>query len=104
MTDEIVVPQLCVHVATGPTCYPLEAGYSAIIAEIETRDKSLIEILSIARSECRTITLRCAMLEVVGIVTKITPEDGMLKIVLAVEDLHYRKSTATTVIVERLHR
>jgi len=91
MAHEIVVPDICIKVVTGPTCYPDEGGFAAIYAELVTNDKSLIATLTSAMPESGEIGLRCAGLDVIGRVTKVVPDKAGKKIVLAVEDLRYRK-------------
>ncbi len=92
MTDAIVVPQLCIRVVTGDAADdPHGQSFSAIFAEIETTDERLTGSLTIAKREGRVIMLRCAMLDVVGLLAKFTSEGGGAKFVLAIEDLRYRK-------------
>lgn len=94
MANEIIVPELCVRVQTGSTLYPAEQGFSATFAKIVTRDKALIATLQQAEREGRTVTLRCAKLDAIGRVTKITGTWAARKIVVAVDDLYYRKSSS----------
>jgi hypothetical protein len=91
-SDPIVVPELSVHVVTGEAADdPHGQGFSAIYAEITTNDPVLIDKLSNSKQVRSTITLRCAMLDAVGLITKSTLNVGTSKFVLSVEDLRYRK-------------
>jgi hypothetical protein len=92
MTNNIiVVPQLGVRVVTGDTCYPHENGFSAIYAEVAAEDASLAEQLSQAQQDGRVVTLRCAMLDVVGKISKCSVISGVKTFVLLIEDMTYRK-------------
>ena len=87
----IVVPKLCVQVVTGDTCYRHEDGFSAIYAEVAAEDASLAECLTQAQQERRVVTLRCAMLDVVGRISTCKVISGTKTFVLPVEDMVHRK-------------
>jgi hypothetical protein len=92
MTNNIiVVPELAVRVVTGDTCYRYENGFSAIYAEIAAEDASLTEQLSQAQHDGRVVTVRCAMLDIVGKISKCSVSSGVTTFVLAIEDMTYRK-------------
>jgi hypothetical protein len=90
--DPIVVPDLTVRIVTGPPSDdPHGQGFSAIYAEVEISDKALIERLTSAKGDRTSLTLRCAMLDVCGPITKSVPATKGIKFVLAVQDLCYHK-------------
>ncbi|HWY39469.1 MAG TPA: hypothetical protein VNX27_01620 [Chthoniobacterales bacterium] len=87
----IIVPELAVRVVTGDTCYQYENGFSAIYAEVAAEDSSLAQQLSEALKDDRIVTLRCAMLDVVGKVSKCNVASGVKTFILPIEDMTYRK-------------
>jgi len=89
--DPIVVPELAVRVVTGDTCYRYEGGFSAIYAEVIAEDPILAEQLSEAEKAGGVITLRCAMLEVIGKIGRPLDDTTGKTFVLSVEDMTYRK-------------
>ena len=92
MKEPIVVPDLSVRVVTGsPADDPHGQGFSAIYAEILTADAALLRIFSTAKQSRESIVVRCAMLDVIGPITKETHESGCTKFVLSIEDVVYRK-------------
>jgi hypothetical protein len=93
----IPVPKLSVQVVTGDTCYANEGGFSAIYAEVITEDSSLIEVLSRVQKDAEVVTLRCAMLDVTGRITKFTSHKGIKTFVLIIDDLTYRKPRSAAV-------
>jgi hypothetical protein len=94
MTGAIIVPQLSIHVATGEAADdPWGQGFSAISAEVVTSDPVLVDILSNAKRERRQVVLRCALLDVIGPITRVATEAGSARFILSVDDLLYRKPT-----------
>ena len=92
MTDSIIiVPELAVRVVTGDTCYQYENGFSAIYAEVSAEESMLAQQLSEAQKTDRIVTLRCAMLDVVGKISKCKVVSGVKTFVLPIEDMTYRK-------------
>ena len=94
MKDPIVVPELSVGVVTGsPADDPYGQGFSAIYAEIVTADPTLLRVFSTAKHSRESVVVRCAMLDVIGPITKETRERfrRRTKFVLSVEDVVYRK-------------
>ena len=87
----IVVPELTVHVVTGDTCYRYENGFSAIYAEVVTDDPTLADQLRHAAEGGGVVTLRCAMLDVAGLLRVRREDGGGETFVVPVEDLTYRK-------------
>ncbi len=87
----IVVPELAVRVVTGDTCYQYENGFSAIYAEVAAEDSALAQLLSQAQKDGGVITLRCAMLDVVGKISKCNDAAGVKTFVLPIENMTYRK-------------
>lgn len=88
---QLVVPALTVHVVTGDTCYGGEGGFSAIYSEVQTTDPDLIKSLSNLQNQKVTALLRCAMVDVIGRVTKCETVGEKTIFVVVVEDLRYRK-------------
>jgi len=80
-----------VHAVTGDTCYRGENGFSSIHAEVQTGDASLVESLSKIQHSETTALFRCAMLDVIGTVTKSKFVGKDTKFVICVEDMCYRK-------------
>jgi hypothetical protein len=62
----VVVPELCLKVATGETCYPGENGFASHWAEVSTIDSNLIRNLSTLARQERRVLVRCAMLDVIA--------------------------------------
>jgi hypothetical protein len=92
MSEPVVVEQLSVRVVTGkPSEDPYGQGFSAIWAEVVVTDRVILGQLNDAKREKTPITLRCAMLDVTGCVTKSTRRWASTKFVLAIDDLRYRK-------------
>jgi hypothetical protein len=89
----IVVSNLRVESITGPTCYPAENGFSALIAYVKADDVAIINQLIRASEDGATVTVRCATLEVEGKVGKFQFAKGDTKdaIAIAVDDLRYFK-------------
>lgn len=87
----LVMPKLSVEVVTGDTCYPAEGGFSAIYAKVAPDDASLVRQLSHAQEHGDTITLRCAMLDATGKITKSALDDGRKVFVLSIDDITYRR-------------
>ena len=92
-TKILVMPELSVQVVTGETCYSSEGGFSAIYAEVAPDDASLVSELSEVHERGEVITLRCAMLDVTGKITKCRTEGGKRVFVLWIEDMTYRRPT-----------
>ena len=92
MKEPIVVPELSVLVVTGSAADdPHRQGFSAIYAEIVTADAALAHTFSAAKQSREPIVVRCAMLDVIGTITKEASESGGTKFVLSIEDVVYRK-------------
>ncbi len=91
MAVVIQVPNLTVEVVTGETCYPGEGGFSAISATVAAEDADVVRELSEARKRDMVITLRCAMLDVTGKITKCIAEAGKQVFVMPIDDLTYRR-------------
>jgi hypothetical protein len=90
--DIIVVPEVAVRVVTGDTCYQYENGFSAIYAEITAGDGSVAEQqLSKAHHDGCFVTVRCAMLDVIGRITKCSITSSAKTFVLPIDDITYRK-------------
>jgi hypothetical protein len=101
MSEAIIVRELSVRVVTGDTVYRYERGFSGIYAEVISSDPSLVSALTAAHQEGAAITVRCAMLDVVGQVTKTQPGDPSPRFIISVDDLVYRKPTPTRAMVRR---
>jgi len=95
------VPELAVDVATGETCYSAENGFSSICARVTPEDKQLAENLAHAQKHRHIVTLRCAMLDVTGMITNCLPDAGKKTFVLSIDDLVYRKPGASASELER---
>jgi hypothetical protein len=92
MTNNIIlVPELAVRVVTGDTCYRYENGFSAIYAEVSAEDSPLAEQLAAAQKTGGVVTLRCAMLDVIGTIGKPLDDATGKTFVLSVQDMTYRK-------------
>ncbi len=90
MPEITVVDAISVHVATGETCSPREGGFSAIWAEIRTSDSTVRARLDRARTDSQMVTLRCAMVDVTGKVTRNELIGAECLFVVGVDDLIYR--------------
>ncbi|MFO0875299.1 MAG: hypothetical protein U0575_15200 [Phycisphaerales bacterium] len=91
MDDVIVVKELIVRVATGdPSEDPHGQGFSAIYAVVETNDTTTIERLIEAKQRRASVTIRCAMLDVFGPITKAGIGDQSHKFILAVDRMSHR--------------
>ena len=90
----LVVSNLTVQVVTGDTCYPGEDGFSSISAEVAPEDPKLIEQLADAQKNRQMVTLRCAMLDTTGRITKSRSERGKKTFVQVIDDIAYRKPSA----------
>jgi hypothetical protein len=82
-----------VESATGPTCYPEENGFSALIAYVKSDDAAIVNQLTQAADDGTTIIVRCATLEVEGKVGKFQFTKGKTEntIAISVDDLRYFK-------------
>jgi hypothetical protein len=92
--EVIIVPELSLQVATGETCYPDESGFAAHWAEVSTADPNLVRSLSEVARQKRRVLLRCAMLDVIGRVTKQEQANGVSRFIVSVDDLTYRRPGA----------
>ena len=89
--EVIVVPRLDVSVVTGePKDDPYGQGFSAIFAAIETSDADMASRLRAVHRSGDTVTLRCAMLDVTGPITKVDRNSGVTKFILSVRQVCYR--------------
>ena len=91
MSNIVVVPEMSVRIVTGETVYRYEAGFSAIYAEVTTSDIGLIARLQSAKSSNETVTVRCAMVDVIGSVTRMQRTAEECHFVIPVLDLIYRR-------------
>ena len=83
------------QVATGEaTEDPYGQGFAAIWATFEIVDRALIERLTQIASERASVTVRCAMLNVSGPITKTERIGQAVRFVLMVDDLVYRKPSS----------
>ena len=95
MSDVIVVERLTVEVITGAASDdPYGQGFSAIVASGCSSERTVVESLTRANQEKRSVTLRCAMLDVTGPITKIERHAETTRVKLYVEDLSYRRPTS----------
>jgi hypothetical protein len=90
----VVVKEVTVKVLTGdPSEDPHGQGFSVIFAEALVEDDAAVDRLAVAKENGSPVTLRCAMLDVRGSVTKGEREGRSHRFVVAVEELTYRKPT-----------
>ena len=89
----IVVANLRVESVSGPTCYAGERGFSALIAYVKADDSAIVEQLKQAANDGSAVVVRCATLEVEGIVGKYQFTSGGTNAAIAikVDDLRYFK-------------
>jgi len=95
-TGPLVVTELTVRVVTGDTCYPGENGFSSIYAELTLDSSAVIEQLSRAQKDREPITIRCAMLDTIGKITKYRLNHGRHVFVQSIDELVYRKPGGVT--------
>ena len=89
--EAIGVKRLSVNVVTGEAKDdPYGQGFAAISATSETDDEAVAQHLLHASREGEAVTVRCAMLDVTGPVTKLSVESGVTTFVVWVEQLAYR--------------
>jgi hypothetical protein len=101
----ITVKELIVRVVTGdPSKDPYGQGFSAIWAEAVVNDRSGIELLAEAKERHVFVTVRCAMLDVTGPITKGEVDGQSYKFVLAVEEMTCRNPKDAGVEVTRQGR
>jgi hypothetical protein len=102
MESVITVPNLTLHIQTGEAEKdPYGQGFAAIYAEVQIGERLARDALTRAYNEQATVTVRCAMLDVLGRVTKSTRRGSRGGFVVAVEDLTYRKPDFTASLVNR---
>jgi hypothetical protein len=101
----VIVDGLTVRVVTGaPSKDPYGQGFSSIYAEAAVSDKADVARLLDAKERRTSVTLRCAMLDVLGPITKVESESSAHRFVLAIEEMTYRKPTHAADRVEWLRR
>src|SRR5882762_2548829 len=101
----IIVKDLTVQVNTGaPAEDPYGQGFSVIYAEAVVSDGVDIERLLDAKERNVPVTLRCAMLDVIGLITKAGGDPRGQKFVLAIDAVTYRPPTHAWERVERVNR
>jgi hypothetical protein len=89
MSNAIIVQKLIVYVETGEAQDdPYGQGFSAIYAEATVQKNDLLKQLANTKKKNEVITLRCAMLEITGYITKVLPDK---KLILSVENVIYHK-------------
>jgi hypothetical protein len=87
----ITVTRLSVDVEMGKaTDDPHGQGFAAISATVETGDTAVVDQLERVHRERDTVTLRCAMLDVTGPITKVNTKRRTTEFVLSVRQLAYR--------------
>ncbi len=88
----VVVRELAVRVVTGaPSEDPYGQGFSAIHADAMVDDPESVERLIDAKANRLPVTLRCAMLDVTGPISKAEAEGKSHRFVVAVEGVTYQK-------------
>jgi hypothetical protein len=98
--NEIDVPQLSVQVVTGEPAQDQHGqGFAAISATFEVTDPALVERLSRIAQERTSVTIRCAMVDVSGPLTRVERSDNRARFMLAVSDMVYRKPSGPRVSV-----
>jgi hypothetical protein len=101
----VIVNELTVRVVTGdPSEDTYGQGFSAIFADAFASDKVDVARLLDAKEQRAPVTLRCAMLDVFGPITKAETGAKSTSFVLSVEGITYRKSTHPWENVEPLRR
>lgn len=101
----VIVNELTVRVVTGdPSDDPYGQGFSAIYAEALASDKVDVARLLDAKERKASVTLSCAMLDVLGPITKAETGAKSTKFVLAIEGITYRRPTHPWEKVEPLRR
>ena len=85
MKAPIIVSKLAVRAVSNEA-----EDFSAIYAEIETSDKTLIKELTGAKQQKTPVALRCAMLDVTGCITKSVRGISRKTFILAIDDICFR--------------
>ena len=89
----IIVSQLRVESASGPTCYRGENGFSVLIGYGQSEDPAIVGQLQTAYAKGVPVSLRCARLEIEGRITNLhSNPDGMKDaIAISIDDLRFFK-------------
>jgi hypothetical protein len=96
----IEVAGISLQVATGDVSHdPHRQGFAAIYATFEVVDSSLIDRLLRTADEKASVTVRCAMLDIVGTISKNERSRNGANFVLAVTDVVYRKLSGPRISV-----
>jgi hypothetical protein len=91
-----LVSYLQIVSVSGPTCYAGEGGFSALTAYVKCDNVELRDSLHAAALARERVSLRCARLEIEGLVGTIQFADGEPKerIALSIEGVHYFVSSS----------
>jgi hypothetical protein len=89
----IIVSKLRVESVTGETCYRNENGFSALTAYVSAEDPAMFDLLKTAHAKRETVSLRCATLEIDGIVGNLNSKSPGIgqAVAISIDDLRYRK-------------
>ncbi|MFN0021480.1 MAG: hypothetical protein ACKVP0_24785 [Pirellulaceae bacterium] len=90
MPFTIQVSEICVKAAVDEAIDPHgQPGCSAIWAEFVTNDDLRIKSFRELAANNEVVVLKCARLEVEGVISKITTSSKGTEVLLAVDDLRY---------------
>jgi hypothetical protein len=89
----IIVDYLHVESVSGPTCYAGEDGFSGLTAYVKSDYVELVTLLRVAAGEGKSVTIRCAKLEIEGSVSALQFAEAQPRelIAIAVDELRYFK-------------
>jgi hypothetical protein len=89
MSQVEVMDELSVHVVTGETLYAGENGFASMWGEAKTNDPAVRVRLQNAIAGEHAVTLRCAMIDVIGKIRQKEAGDES-RFIVSVNDLTYR--------------
>jgi hypothetical protein len=89
----ITAKELSIHAVSSEEIDPYgKNGFSSVTGEFEVSDKSSFETLSKAFKEKMSITLKCVLLEITGVIWKLAIEPDYAKGTISVENIYLKSA------------
>jgi hypothetical protein len=90
--DVFVVPALNVRIESGSAeDDPHRQGFAGAVAEATIDDVAMLDALARAKGSRDVVTLRCAMLDVSGTVSRLERAPNGTTVHVAIDDVVYRR-------------